>query len=92
MPVCVTSIRPSSSHVAASRCATVQQLADADEIDNAERRHARMARPEEVARSAQHEVALGDLEVRPSSRSSPPSRRSRASSESGDWYNRKQYD
>ena len=55
--------RAPSSHAAASRCASLEQLAIADEIDQPEGRHAGLARAEEIARAAQQQIALGDLEA-----------------------------
>src|SRR6266508_4647359 len=40
-----------------------EQLVVAHEIDHAERRHARLARPEEIARTAQPQIALRDFEA-----------------------------
>src|SRR5438105_6140734 len=54
----------------------VEHLAIADEIDHAEGRHAGLPRAEEIARSAQREIALRDLEAvgRVGHRLQPPAR------------------
>ena len=73
----------SSSHSRRLALREREQLLVAHEIDQAERRQAGLARAEEIARAAQREIALGDLESRRWSRSSP-STGSRASSDNGD--------